>query len=281
MIGRLLLLASLAVGVASAQSPTPSLPLPPSPTAPSPTGPSSAVADRAWVRVQGDAGTVAVDSVARGAVGDWIAVAPGTRRLARVEDGVWNPRRAETTVDVADGDSVTVALAWPLRVRVETMPIRATVVRTFADGRRETLGPAPLTVTLAPDESATLEVSREDYQTETVSVEAGRGSPVTVLLAPAPGAQPDVALLPTERSTRRRTLVDVGIASATLAAGALAVHYKFRADAVDDRYRGEDPRDRGDESLRQEALRLDRVSAAALVGMQVGVGTLALRFVLR
>ena len=79
----------------------------------------------------------------------------------------------------------------------------------------------------------------------------------------------------------RQTWVDVGIGAAAVAAGAVAVHYKFRADRIDDRYR--DPEDPGfaDEALRQDALRLDRLSTVALVAMQVGVGALAIRFVLR
>ncbi|MEM0964322.1 MAG: prenyltransferase, partial [Bacteroidota bacterium] len=74
---------------------------------------------------------------------------------------------------------------------------------------------------------------------------------------------------------------DLGIGAAALAAGAVAVHFKFRADSVDDRYRSETSPERGDEALLDEALRLDRYSAAALGAMQVGVGVLALRFVLR
>ncbi len=236
-------------------------------------------AQTGWLQVEAPSGQVWVDGTQRGAVGEWIAVEPGTRRVALVESGVWDPRRHAAEAQVNAGDSVTVALALPLRVRVETMPIRALVVRTHPDGRRDTLGTAPLVLDLAPGERARLGASLDGYLPATA--EADGSGPVTLLLTPAPGAQPDATLLPTERSTASRTLVDVGIGAATLAAGALAVHFKFRADAVDDRYRGTDPADRGDEALRQEALRLDRLSAAALVGMQVGVGALAIRFVLR
>lgn len=236
-------------------------------------------AQSGWLQVSADAGEVWVDGAESGMVGEWIAVEPGARQLALVESGVWNPRRSVTETAVVAGDSVTVEMALPYRVRVETMPIRAVIVRTHADGIQETLGTAPLTLDLAPGERAQLAATLDGYLPATV--EARGPEPVTILLTPAPGSQPDVALLPTERSTASRTLIDVGIGAATLVAGAVAVHYKFRADAVDDRYRGLDPVDRGDEDLRQEALRLDRFSAAALVGMQVGVGALALRFVLR
>lgn len=238
-----------------------------------------ASAQSGWLQVAAPAGEVWVDGAEQGEVNEWIAVEPGTRRVALVEAGVWNPRRSESEARIVAGDSVRVDLVLPYRVRVETMPIRAVIVRTFPDGRQETLGTAPLTFDLAPGERADLRATLTDYLPATAEAE-GPG-PVTLLMTPAPGAQPDVALLPTERSTASRTWVDVGIGAAALAAGAVAVHFKFRADAIDDRYRGTDPVDRGDESLRQEALRLDRLSAAALMGMQVGVGALAIRFVLR
>ncbi len=101
------------------------------------------------------------------------------------------------------------------------------------------------------------------------------------MLSPLPDAPLDVALLPTERSTARRTWLDIGIGAAAVGAGALAIYYKFEADNADDRYRDQLSPDRGDDSFRQEALRLDRLSAVALAGMQVGVGVLAIRFVLR
>ena len=242
---------------------------------PAPAAPDSS----AWVRVEGAGGAVVVDDQPAGAPGDWLPVAPGTRTVALVDDlQVWNPRRASRTLDLGAGDSVSVALALPLRTRVETLPIRALVVREDG-GRRDTLGIAPLTLELAPGERATLAATLDGFDAARATVQAGE--PATLMLAPAAGTVPDVALLPTERSTARRTLIDVSLGAAALAAGAVAVHFKFRADAVDDRYRGDDPADRGDESLRQEALRLDRISAVALGAMQVGLGALALRFVLR
>ena len=233
----------------------------------------------AWVRVEAASGTVVVDDSPAGAPGDWVAVAPGTRTVALVDDlRDWNPRRASRTLELSAGDSASVALALPLRTRVETLPIRALVVREDG-GRRDTLGTAPLVLELAPGERATLVATLDGFDVARAQVEAGE--PVTLMLSPVEGAVPDVALLPTERSTVRRTVIDVSLGAAAVVAGALAVHYKFRADRIDDRYRSDDPADRGDEALRQEALRLDRISAVALGAMQVGVGALALRFVLR
>ncbi len=183
---------------------------------------------------------------------------------------------------LAAGDSLRLALDLPRRLRIETLPIRAEVALEDGAGGRRPLGTAPLTVDLPADAQGTLVATLDGYQTARLPLaDAAASGPTTILLDPAPGAEPGLELLPTERSTRRRTLIDVGIGAATVAAAALAVHYKFRADAVDDDYRSDDPALRGDEALRDEALRLDRTSAVALGAMQVGVAVLAIRFVLR
>ncbi|WP_420457406.1 hypothetical protein [Rubrivirga sp.] len=237
-----------------------------------------AVAQTAHVRVEAPAGEVVVDGVRAGAAGEWIGVEAGTREVVLLDDAqAWDPRRASATVTVAAGDSATVALSLPTRLRVETLPIRALVVRE-RNGVRDTLGTAPLTV--ETDGPAVLIAALDGYQEVRQSVGAGAES-VTLVLPLRADAVPETALLPTERSTLGRTLIDVGIGAAALAAGAVAVHYKFRADSADDRYRAEGSADFGNEVVRQEALRLDRYSAVALGAMQVGIGALALRFVLR
>ena len=239
-----------------------------------------AAAQSAHVRVDAAEGEVVVDGERAGPAGAWIGVAPGTRTVALVDDAdAWNPRRAMEAVTVAAGDSVTVALVLPLRLRVETLPIRAVVVRETG-GARDTLGTSPLVLETDGAGPVVLVASLDGYETVRQSVAPDAGA-VTLVLPLGDETVPEAALLPTERSTLGRTLVDLGIGAAALAAGAVAVHYKFRANDVDERYRTEGTPDFGDEALRDEALRLDRYSAVALGAMQVGVGVLALRFVLR
>lgn len=241
---------------------------------------ASAAAQSAHLRVDAQAGAVSVDGERAGDVGDWIAVELGERVVALVDDvDAWNPRRTERTITFATGDSLTVAMALPLRLRVETLPIRALVIREDG-GARDTLGTAPLDLEIESGAPVVLEASLDGYETVRQSVPPDAGG-VTLVLPLGSETRPEAALLPTQRSTFRRTLLDVGLGAAALAAGAVAVHYKFRADDIDDRYRTEGSADYGDEALREEALRLDRYSAAALGAMQVGLGVLAVRFVLR
>jgi hypothetical protein len=210
------------------------------------------------------------------------AVAPGVAvDVTLVDDpGAWNPLRATARVGpLAAGDTARVALALPVRYRVETMPQGATVVLDGPDGTR-TLGLAPLTVDLPRNTQASV-VARLDGYADARARLDGAGGRVTLALDGVGGAAPPVVLLPTERSYLSRTLTDLGIGALTLAAGAVAVYYKFEADARDDRYRDPNSAERGLEPLRTEAESFDRRSAIALGAMQVGVGVLALRFVLR
>ena len=227
-------------------------------------------------------GTVVVDGEARGAPGTALAVEPGARAVWLVDRvGAWNPRVDSVRVALAAGDTARVALALPTRTRIETRPRGAAVAIVRPDGSRQRVGTAPLAVDLPPGSLAEVEVSLPGYATVRRAV--GERPALEVVLAPEPGVRtpPDVQTFATRRASRRRTLVDLGIGAATLAAGAVAVYYKFEADSVDDRYRDSESLQRGDEALRQEALRLDRRSAVALGAMQVGVGVLAIRFVLR
>ena len=239
----------------------------------------------AYVRVdaRGSAapGRVVIGDTDAGAPGDVLAVPAGRAvRVALVEAG-WNPRRAEVGVVVPRGDTLAVGLALPARVRVETLPLRARVSLETAGEAPRALGTAPLTVDVPAGTAGTL-VARLDGYRDARAALAASGM-VTLVLAPEAGAEDavPVTVLTTERRNGRRLLIDAGLGALTLAAGAVAVVTKFRADDVDDRYRDPQSAERGSDALRAEASRLDRVSTVALGTMQVGLGALALRFILR
>lgn len=227
-------------------------------------------------------GTVVIDGTVAGAPGEALAVEPGTRLIWLVDDpDAWNPRIDSSQVGLAAGDTLRIEMSLPLRTRVETNPVGAEVTLVSADGSMRVLGAAPLSVDLHEGQLAELVAELAGHSSTRQPVQ---GSPlVQMTLTPEAGVrvEPIVQTFATRRAARRRTLVDIGIGAATLAAGAVAVYYKFEADAIDDRYRDPESLQRGDESLRQEALRLDRRSGVALGAMQVGLGVLALRFVLR
>ena len=61
-----------------------------------------------------------------------------------------------------------------------------------------------------------------------------------------------------------------------MAAGAVSIHYKFKADRLNDQYQ-----ENGDPELRPEINSFDTRAAVSLGVMQVGLGVLAIRFILK
>ena len=238
-------------------------------------------------------GTLWIDGEARGTCGPSERLADGTvtspgpvyvlsageHRVELVDDATgWNPRRVVATVQV-DG-ATTAELVLPTRTRIDTLPLGAALAVVYPSGERRELGAGPVDVDLPQGTRARVVATLDDHLSAEMALPAD--SSVTLILPPVgqPDADP-VTLLPMRGGTRTRTLIDIGIGAAAVAAGALAVHYKFRADDLDDEYRDDMSPRRGDEALLDEILRNDAYSNAALAGMQVGLGVLAVRFILR
>jgi hypothetical protein len=70
--------------------------------------------------------------------------------------------------------------------------------------------------------------------------------------------------------------VSYGAAALAITSGAIAAHYKLKADNIYDEYAIT-----GNPDLRSEIRRYDTYSAVALGTMQIGVGVLAVRLILR
>lgn len=207
----------------------------------------------------------------------------GEQTVALVEpSGAWDGRRAETTITATAGDTLTVELDLPVRTRIESLPLHAHIVLVRPDGDEEVLGSTPLVVDRPGGLDGTI-IARLDGHTD-ASVRAPRdGGRVSLVLRPE-----DLELgetfthsLPTRRSNPRRSLLDVGLGTLAVAAGAVAVHYKFRADAADDEYRAIESLNRGDVSFLNEARRLDSYSGLALGVSTASLGVLAIRLALR
>ena len=207
----------------------------------------------------------------------------GTVELVLVEDAgeAWQPRRAATTIDVAPGDDLVLSLNLPVRYRIETLPVGATVAVESAGGR-EVLGVAPLMVERTAPLNGVFLAERDGFLSARLAPGDSLDNRHTILLRPLEDrARPEAAVgwMPPRRAPN--LWIDIAAAGVALAAAGVAVHYKFRADDVDDLYRDADSLERGNPALKAEAERLDTYSLAALGVMQVGVGVLAVRFILR
>ena len=227
---------------------------------------------------------VVVDGEALGAAQDGpFTLVPGTHDVGLIEPtGAWDGRRSETSVTLAAGDTMTVELDLPVRTRIESLPLHASVVLVRPDGTEEDLGTTPLVVD-RPDGLDGRLVARLDGYTEASAPTPADGGRVALVLRPVGLAVGEAFThsLPTRRSNPRRTVLDVGLGALAVAAGAVAVHYKFRADAADDAYRHPLSLNRGETSFLEDARRLDTISSVALGVSTASLGVLAIRFAIR
>ena len=207
----------------------------------------------------------------------------GDVELVLMEDAIdaWEPRRVAATVSVQPGDTVRVALDLPIRYRIETLPVGASIALETAAGETA-LGRSPLVLDEPAPLSGMLIAHHPGFMPARLVPGDSLTNRHTLLLRPLEAgavSEASVDWMPPRR--RANVWIDVAAAGLALAAAGVAVHYKFRADAVDNQYRAEDSAVRGDPALKAEAERLDGYALGALGVMQVGVGVLAVRFILR
>ena len=196
-----------------------------------------------------------------------------TLRLVPASGTAWSIRPIRQPLAAQPGDTLDVRLHFPYHYQVESVPFGATV--RLEDGQ-EILGETPLLYRSEQPLNRRLVVEEEGYLPE--EIEPGRdlwNRYVLTLEPVAPEAQRS-AEVDWSPPKKRRRWIDVSAGALALGAGVLAVHYKFKADRRDDRYR-----ETGDPELRESVEFYDRRAAVALGAMQVGVGVLAVRFVLR
>ncbi len=200
-------------------------------------------------------------------------VAPGT---------AWDARRAATEATVASGETTTLRLDLPVRTRIESLPLHAQVTLIRPDGTPEALGMTPLVIDRPEALSGRLVATLDGYaDAELLAPPAG--GRVALVLRPEASDETELVAyaLPTQRRNTARTVLDIGLGAAAIAAGAVAVHYKFQADEADDQYRNTTSALRGTDELRSDAIRYDTLSGVALGVSTASLGILAIRFAIR
>ena len=227
---------------------------------------------------------VVADGVVLGAASEGpFALAAQTYAVALVEAGVgWDARRADASAAVASGETLTLALDLPVRTRIESLPLHAEVLLVHPDGTQEALGVTPLVLDRPEPLRGRLVASLDGYADASVAAPEAGGK-VALVLRPDGATEADLVAyaLPTQRRNTARTALDIGFGVAAIAAGAVAVHYKFQADAADDQYRGTTSMLRGNDDLRDDAIRYDTISGVALGVSTASLGVLAIRFAIR
>ena len=224
-----------------------------------------------------------VDAVPRGDDQVVGPLAVGAKAVAVWPDGLeeWNGREVQVRVSVSAADTVRVRPDIPARLIVTSVPYGATV-ELEAGGTKRVLGATPLTLDAESPLAGTLVITQEGFSPVRVEANGAVTERHAVLLRPvdADDDAPGVYTYGEARVPGRRW-IDYAAAGLAVAGAATAIYYKFEADALDDQYRDQSDARYSDPVLLDEARRLDGISLVGLGAMQLGVGVLAVRFVLR
>jgi len=219
---------------------------------------------------------VLVDSAYVGVVGEdlFFAVTPGIHvvGVAPKEVGSWVLSPPETEVSVEPGDSLTVLLDFPTTYRIDTIPFGATVFREDAD---IALGQTPLVFTTESALRAALVLEKRGYATERIIPGTEVVNQHTVSLRSINDEARAANPVEWDGPSRGGNWLTYSALGLVAASGALAVHFKFRADDRYDEYLVS-----ADPETKDEVDRLDRLSYVALGGMQVGIGVLVYKLAL-
>ncbi len=206
-----------------------------------------------------------------------LTVPAGSRsiRLTAPSSDAWSIAPITRPLDVAAGDTARVVMHFPYHYRIESEPFGADV---FVErlGERLSVGATPLLHrSEAPLEGSIL-VRRNGYAPQSVPPGKAVWNRHVVHLKRVNARDPATALTHSNPPRTHRAWIDYAALGTALAAGAVAVRYKFKADDLADEY--ERTRDPGLPS-RIEAH--DFRAAVAFGAMQGGLGIFAIRLALR
>lgn len=226
-----------------------------------------------------------VDSVHVGTAAErYFSVPSGTHLISLVrETEQWDPVHTSASVIVISGDTSIVSLELPRHYRIETFPIGADIVWEPESERPEKLGRAPVSLEHEGTPDGLITAMLPGYEPARIDAATlEEGGSVLITLAPQEGPNAhEAVILPTARSNHTRRFVDYGLVAGAVAAAALAVHFKFQANDLDDQYRDPESVKFGDADTLQRIERFDTYSTIALGASTAALGVLSIRFIIR
>lgn len=208
---------------------------------------------------------------------EYFAVPAQTRqlRLTLEEANTWSVPPIETDLQAAPGDSIEIEMRFPYRYRVESVPFGADV-HLERGSEWIFLGSTPLLHTAAEPLKDPLVVQRAGFAVERVSPGSDVWNRHLVMLDPSAEVDPTAAQVDWRPPRQRRAWIDYVALGTAVVAGAVAVHYKFKADDLYATYQ-----ETADPALRDDIHAHDVRSGVAFGVMQGGLGLFALRLILR
>jgi len=200
-----------------------------------------------------------------------------TRQLRLVPQGgsTWTIAPVTAPFTASAGDTLELRLAFPYHYQIETIPYGASVFLVTPEGRA-TIGETPVLYKLPHVPEGPFIIERQGYMPEQLAPGQEVWNRYVLTLDPVRVEEVRSAELAWRPPRRRHLWIDYTAAVLAVTAGAVSIHYKFKADRLNDQYLHT-----GDPELRPRINELDTRAAVSLGVMQVGVGVLALRFILR
>lgn len=244
------------------------------------TEPAQTAGESVYVRVTTNAGNAVLfaDSLLIGRVPMGFAAVPAETKRLRVtlrEANAWSVPPVEIGLDAMPGDSVEKEILFPHYYRIESVPFGADVHLERGE-EWSRIGSTPLLHSSEEPIEDFLVVEHAGYAVE--RIEAGRDvwNRHVVMLEPSDELDPTAAQVSWHPPKQRRVWIDYAALGTALAAGAVAVHYKFKADDLYATYE-----DTADPALRDDIHAYDVRSGVAFGVMQGGLGLFAIRLILR
>lgn len=241
---------------------------------------SDTLDERVFLKVETNArqAILYADSTFLGRVSDRIVAVPAETRLIRLvlqDLESWSISPVEHSLRAQARDTVTVRLPFRHHYRIESMPFGAHV-HLERDGERIRLGATPLLHRSDAPLDGVLAVERPGYVIERIKPGDEIWNRHLVSLSPSQDPEVTVASVDWKPPRRHRQWIDYAALGTAVAAGAIAIHYKFKADALYAEYE-----DSADHSLRTDIHAYDVRSGVAFGVMQAGIGVFAVRLFLR
>jgi len=203
----------------------------------------------------------------------WINSETNTIQLATLQAASWSILPIQMSLEEEVDDTVFARLNFPMYHQIESHPLSAKVWLGNTTERR-LLGVTPMVFSTYGLRDSTFQVELDGYSPESIQPKMEIWNRYMTSLIPL---DQNISISTVNSVTGpKRKWIDWSIAVVGFAAGVAAVHYKFRADRINDDYL-----ETGDPALRPRVARLDDYSGIALGVMQAGVVTLAIRFALR
>ena len=201
---------------------------------------------------------------------------PADTRAVRLRPGLmqnWSIAPLMVPLAPTPRDTLRLRMDFPFHHRLDTHPFGAQVFLVNGPARTS-LGTTPMVHVTSHLSPGIFAIELEGYERVRLTPGDQIWNRYEVSLVPLTEDIGSAQIW--DAPKRRRSWIDYAAATLGVAAGVAAVHYKFKADRLDDRYQ-----ETGDPTLRPRIARLDDYSGLALGVMQLNLGVLAIRFALR